>query len=77
MTERITTSAKATITIEISGIGTWGPDCLLNQVYKQGVDAAINAIQKLIQDGGSKVNAHFRMVGSPKIEAVIISREVL
>ena len=32
---RTKTGAKVTLTLELTNLGSWGPDCKIDQVYKQ------------------------------------------
>ena len=66
---RTTTTARATVTVEISGLGSWGPDCKLEQVYAQAREAAERAILKSLQ--GSKV----RILGHTEIQAITTDLE--
>lgn len=61
---RTTTTAVATVTVEISGLGSWGPDCKLEQVYAQARESAERAILKALQ--GSSM----RIVGNANIQAI-------
>ena len=72
MTDDVKTStyAKVTLTIEVSSIGSWGPECALSQVYKQGVESALGAINRLF-----RADPFFRVVGTPKVEAITVTRE--
>lgn len=37
---RTKTNATVTLTIELSNLGSWGPDCQTSQIYKQAIEAA-------------------------------------
>lgn len=47
---RTSTGAKVTVTIELSNLGTWGPDCTTEQVYRQAREAAIGRLNKVFKD---------------------------
>lgn len=47
---RTTTSAKVTITLELTSLGSWGPDCKIEQVYSQAREAAIGRLNKVFKD---------------------------
>lgn len=57
--------AKATVTLEIFGLGSWGRTCTLEQVYKQGAVAAEGRIRKHFEG-----NVSFRITS---IEVTTIS----
>lgn len=67
----MTTSARAIVTIEVSGIGTWGPKCDLAQVYKQAAESAVHAIRQALIE--SKSDKRFEIIGEPKITAVLVT----
>jgi hypothetical protein len=68
------THAKVTLTIEISGIGLWGPECQLEQVYKQGTQSALGAINRLFC-GDTQSGVRFRIVGPYKVEVITVEIE--
>lgn len=41
---RTTTGATVTLTIQISNLGVWGPDCQMDQIYRQ---AAVEAKRRV------------------------------
>ena len=47
---RTTTGAKVTVTLELSNLGSWGPDCTTGQVHDQARDAAIGRLNKVFKD---------------------------
>lgn len=52
---RATTRARVTVQIEVD-VGSWGPDCDLAQVYRQGSESAIGRVrQALTRDSGMRV----------------------
>jgi len=47
---RTSTCAKVTLTVELTNLGSWGPDCTLDQVYRQAREAAIGRLDKVFKD---------------------------
>lgn len=62
-TIRTTTFAKVQVTLEVP-VGSWGPECKLNQVYQQAAESAIEQLSRLTEKDG------IRIVGVTKIQAV-------
>jgi hypothetical protein len=59
---RTSTGATVTITVELTGLGSWGPECTTEQVYRQAREAAINRLRNM---------PHLRVVpGTIKIQSV-------
>ena len=50
-------------------VGSWGPECGLDQVYRQASEAAIGKLKRLTQA------ERIRIVGVTKIEAVTTEAE--
>ncbi|MBP2197186.1 hypothetical protein [Pantoea cypripedii] len=67
---RTSTSAKVTITIEISNLGMWGPDCQISQVYRQAIEEANGKLSKLFY------GQDIRVVGTPVVQAISTDVEV-
>jgi hypothetical protein len=44
---RTSTGATVTITVELTGLGSWGPECTTEQVYRQAGEAAVNRLRKI------------------------------
>ncbi|WP_070096470.1 hypothetical protein [Pseudomonas sp. NBRC 111139] len=68
---RTSTGAKVTITIEMTNLGSWGPDCTLDQVYRQAREAAIGRLNNVFK-------AHVattRILGPVIVEAVTTDLE--
>ena len=42
-TVRTTTGAVVTLTVQISNVGSWGPDCTTDQVYRQSAGFAMHS----------------------------------
>lgn len=68
---RTCTDAKVTITLELSNLGSWGPDCTTGQVHDQAREAAIGRLNKVFKDH----IADTRVVGSVIVEAVSTTLE--
>lgn len=63
-TARTTTTAKVTVTLELTNLGSWGPGCQIDQVYRQAKEEAVRRITKLCQ--GSSV----KIISAAKVEAM-------
>ncbi|WEK32914.1 MAG: hypothetical protein P0Y58_12210 [Candidatus Pseudomonas phytovorans] len=63
---RTSTGAKVTITIEMTNLGSWGPDCTLDQVYRQAREAAVGRLNKVLKDHVATT----RIMGSVIVEAI-------
>ena len=65
--KRIQSVARVTVVLEIKVDSVWGPDCTVEQVYKQAADSA-----KLLL--AQKFNSHTNVsiVEKPKVTAVLI-----
>lgn len=63
-----TTGAVVTLTLEISNVGSWGPDCDLAQVYGQAREAAVGRIRNAFRD--ERTARSIRIVGTPVIKAI-------
>ncbi len=68
---RTRTGAKVTLTLELTNLGSWGPDCKIDQVYKQALDQAVGRLGRLFQ-GQSDI----RIVGRPVVQAISTDVEV-
>ncbi|WP_454863338.1 hypothetical protein [Pseudomonas hormoni] len=63
---RTTTNAVVTLTVELSNIGSWGPDCKIDQVYKQAVEEAMGRIRRAFEKDARGV----KVVGVPVVKAI-------
>jgi hypothetical protein len=63
---RTSTGAKVTITLELSSLGSWGPDCTTGQVHDQAREAAIGRLNRLFKDHLDST----RIVGPVIVEAI-------
>lgn len=68
---RTSTAAKVTLTIELTNLGSWGPDCTIDQVYRQAREAAIGRLNKVFKDHTSTT----RILGPVVVEAITTDLE--
>ena len=62
---RTKTSAKVTITLELTNLGTWGPECKIDQVYRQALAQAVGKLGRLFEG-----QRDVRIVGWPIVQAI-------
>lgn len=63
---RTSTGARVQLTIELSSLGSWGPDCALSQVYDQALEAAISRVRRAFAGD----SAGIKIVGVPGVVAI-------
>ena len=63
---RTTTSAKVTVTLELSNLGSWGPNCTTGQVHDQASEAALGRLNRLFKDHLDST----KIIGQVKVEAI-------
>lgn len=68
---RTTTGARVKLTIELKNLGSWGPDCQIDQVYRQAIEAAIGRVRRAFQSDPSGI----KIIGVPSVEAITTSME--
>jgi hypothetical protein len=68
---RTQTGAKVTLTIELTNLGSWGPDCKLDQVYEQAQRAALGRINRAFRDD----TLNIRLLGPVVVEAITTNLE--
>jgi hypothetical protein len=68
---RTSTGAKVSITIELSNLGSWGPECPTGQVHDQAIEAAIGRINRAFREDKNGI----RLVGPVRVEAVTTDME--
>ncbi|MEL5662881.1 hypothetical protein PTT73_15210 [Serratia ureilytica] len=68
---RTKTGAKVTLTLELTNLGSWGPECQINQVYKQALDQAVGKLGRIF-----KGQSDIRIVGRPVVQAITTDVEV-
>lgn len=61
-------SAIATVTIRVDGLGSWGPDCSVQQVHRQAAEAALGYLRIIDKD------RRLAVVGEPEIKTIIVER---
>ncbi|VVN80648.1 hypothetical protein PS720_01071 [Pseudomonas fluorescens] len=69
---RTTTGATVTLTIELSGLGSWGPDCKIDQVYRQAREEAVGRINRAFKDDRRGI----RILGPVVVKAITTDVEV-
>jgi hypothetical protein len=69
---RITTVARVQVTVEVT-VGSWGPECEISQVYRQGAESAMGRIRAAIGNSGHASN--MKIVGVGKVLAITTSLE--
>lgn len=75
MSDKISTHARVTLTIEFSVGSSWGEKCSIEQVHKQAVDEAYGFIENTVKSKIPEARHKIRIVGKPKIEAIIVRSE--
>ncbi len=70
MNKRITAGARVTVTVEVSRCGGWGPDCKIDQVYKQAAESAIDYITNRVDR-----DHRLKIIGEPKVSMIISEAE--
>lgn len=68
---RTTTGAVVTLTIEISNVGSWGPDCQMHQVYSQALEVARRRLEKAFSG-----DRNISIVGVPNVRSITTDMEV-
>jgi len=63
---RTITGAKVTLTVELSNLGSWGPDCMLDQVYRQAREAAVGRLNHAFKEDARRI----RILGPVIVEAI-------
>jgi len=67
-------TARVILTLEIDVADTWGEDCSIKQIHDQATQTAVGMIRQ-IQDKNPPWMRMVRVIGTPKIDAVIATRE--
>lgn len=70
-TVRTTTGAVVTLTVQISNVGSWGPECQMDQVYRQALESAIGRVRNAF----AKDPRGIKIVGTPSVQAVTTDME--
>ena len=66
---RTTTGATVTLTIQISNLGSWGPDCQMEQIYRQAIVEAKNRLAKAMN------GRDIKFIGEPVVRAITTDME--
>lgn len=69
---RTTTGARVTLTIEISNVGSWGPECQMDQVYRQALEAAVGRVRNAFAKDARGV----KIIGVPVVQAITTDMEL-
>ena len=64
------TRARVKLTVEVVTHDTWGDDCSVVQVRKQGREAAVCALLRVLS-AGDREGTRFVVTGDPVVEVVI------
>lgn len=67
---RTTTGAVVTLTVQISNVGSWGPDCQIEQVYRQAIVEAKGRLAKAMNCRDIK------FIGEPVVKAITTDVEL-
>jgi hypothetical protein len=70
MEKRVTAGARVTVTVEVTGCGTWGTDCRIDQVHRQAAEEAIGYIRNRTER-----DRRLRIIGEPKVTMVTSTEE--
>ncbi|EAA0895510.1 hypothetical protein S646_003441 [Salmonella enterica subsp. enterica] len=68
-TVRTTTGATVTVTIQVSNLGVWGPDCQMEQIYRQAIVEAKSRVARALN------SRDFKFVGEPVVRAITTDME--
>lgn len=66
---KITSRARVQVTLEVVVPDTWGSDCPMDQIWKQGRDSALGLIERGIP------RSLMQIVGTPKVTAMLVEEE--
>ena len=66
---RYSAHAKVTVTIEVAAESGWGAGTTMDQVHSQSAEDVLRKLGRLFQD------ERIRVIGTPKIEAIITTYE--
>lgn len=67
---RTTTGAVVTLTVQISNVGAWGPDCQIEQVYRQAIVEAKGRLAKALN------SRDIKFIGEPVVKAITTDVEL-
>lgn len=66
----MSTKARVTLTIEMDVRTLWGDACRLDQVYRQAAEEALGTLDTITK------GISLRVIGAPKIEAIIVQEKL-
>ncbi|EEJ7233390.1 hypothetical protein S483_001279 [Salmonella enterica subsp. salamae] len=66
---RTTSGATVTLTIQVSNLGSWGPDCPMGQIYNQAIIEAKSRIAKALN------GRDIKFIGEPVVRAITTDME--
>jgi hypothetical protein len=72
MTVVLSAGAKVTVTVEVTVGSSWGEKCDLAQVYCQAEREALDTLTSLLS---RSERCSIKVVGKPRIDAIIASKE--
>lgn len=75
MAKKVGATARATVTVEIYGLGSWGAECSLDQVHRQAAESAIGRLQQILDGARNGDGRSIRIVGEPNVTAVLVEQE--
>ncbi len=70
MDNKVSASARVTLTVEVDVGSTWGEACQLKQIHKQASEEAVGALMRHIHSGARGM----RIVGKPNVTAVLVAQ---
>lgn len=74
MNRRITASVKMRLVVEVTPHDTWGEDCTIDQIEKQGREAAINMLQGVLALAQNHGSSHrIRIIDVPDQIQVVLN----
>jgi hypothetical protein len=65
--------AIATVTVEISGLGSWGTSCSVEQVHRQASEEAVGFLRNLV--AGNRGEHRLRIIGQPEVKTITTERK--
>jgi len=57
MSAKITGKARVQLTIEVELATTWGDNCTIGQLHKQGAEDAIGEVRRKLNNSGAQISA--------------------
>lgn len=66
-------TARVVVTLELTGLGSWGDNCPLGQVYKQAAEVAVGRIRRAVNGDATLLDA--KIIGQPVVTAVMSTEE--